>query len=152
MTNFFCLFSVYASAAPGDTPEYTRCVNENLVSTARELGIDVAKKSTRSEMKKVGTAVAKKCQHLNRKSKTNPKCQKACRVCSASTAQLRKDFGTTEVPKRFLWAMTYVDAAGYRAYQSCVGEAVRKRTTAAALGCSQKALHACVAACSRKHR
>lgn len=144
------IFSVsQAFGAPGDSSEYTRCVNENLVSVARELGFDSSKKATRSERKAVGKAVARKCQHLNRSVKSTPKCKKACRVCSASTAQLKKEFGRSEVPKRFLWAMKYVDGEGYKAYQLCLRAAVRERTTTKKLDCNKKALQACAQACAR---
>ena len=139
------------STARSDSAAYNKCVNENLVSVAKELGFDTKKKANRRQIQAVSRVVNKRCGHLKRKTKINSKCKIACRICSASIAQLKKEFGTSEVPKKQKWAMKYVDGAGYKAYQACLDDAVRQRTTADALKCNDKALNACGEACTREN-
>lgn len=74
-------------------------------------------------------------------------CEEACRTCNASNDELQRRFGTTEVPAAYRFAMPYTDGAGYQAFSRCVDEAVAKRTTADALGCTARALAACARAC-----
>jgi hypothetical protein len=74
-------------------------------------------------------------------------CDEAGRTCSASNDDLRQRFGTTEVPSAYRFAMPYTDGAGYQAFSRCLDEAVAKRTTADALGCTERALAACAQTC-----
>ena|GEM_PF-4926181 len=141
--------------SPSDTysnsAAYNQCVNDNMVSVAKELGFDTKKKANRRQIQAVSRVVNQRCAHLKAKIKINSKCKKACRICSASIAELKKEFGTSKVPRKYQWAMKYVDAAGYKAYQACLNDAVRQRTTAAALKCNDKALSACGKSCTREN-
>ena len=76
-----------------------------------------------------------------------PSCEEACKVCNMSNNALRERFGSTDVPSRFLFAMPYVDGVSYKAYMKCIDEAVQKKTTADALGCTKRADKVCVEAC-----
>lgn len=81
------------------------------------------------------------------KTETKPSCEEACQVCKMSNNALRERFGSTDVPKRFLFAMPYVDGVSYKAYMVCLDEAVQKKTTTDALGCTKRADKVCVKAC-----
>ena len=85
---------------------------------------------------------------VNDQSEKRPSCEEACKVCNLSTKALRERFGSTDVPKRFLFAMPYVDGESYKAYMQCIDEAVQKKTTADALGCTKRADKVCVEACN----
>jgi hypothetical protein len=80
-------------------------------------------------------------------SQVKPSCEEACMVCNMSNNALRKRFESTQVPKRFLFAMPYVDDVSYKTYMQCIDEAVQKKTTADALGCTKRADKVCVEAC-----
>jgi hypothetical protein len=84
----------------------------------------------------------------NTKARTPEGCEKACKVCNASENDLRAEFGEATVPDDYIWAMPFFDKAGYPAYEKCLKTAVAQGKTANDLGCTERAHHACVRACS----
>ena len=61
--------------------------------------------------------------------------------------ELRDRFGSNEIPKRFSFATPYVEGISYDDFKKCINEAVKKKTTADALGCSARAHRVCVSEC-----
>ena len=78
-----------------------------------------------------------------------PGCDEACTVANMSFNELRERFGSNEIPKRFSFATQYVEGASYDAFKQCINEAVSKKTTAEALGCSTRAHAVCVSQCEK---
>jgi len=76
-----------------------------------------------------------------------PGCDEACTVANMSFNELQERFGSNEIPKRFDFATQYVEGVSYDEFKRCINEAVKKKTTAEALGCSTRAHTVCVSQC-----
>jgi len=95
-----------------------------------------------------GGCRAEKGAGKNTKGRTPEGCEKACQVCNASEKDLRAEFGDSKVPDDYIWAMPFFDKAGYPAFEKCVKTAAAQGKTANDLGCTERAHHACVRACT----
>ena len=78
-----------------------------------------------------------------------PGCDEACTVANMSFNELRDRFGSNEIPKQFAFATPYVEGVSYDDFKKCINEAVQKKTTADALGCSARAHKVCVSECTK---
>ena len=78
-----------------------------------------------------------------------PGCDEACTVANMSFNELRDRFGSNEIPKQFAFATPYVEGISYDDFKKCINEAVAKKTTADALGGSERAHKVCVSECTK---
>ena len=85
----------------------------------------------------------------SQKSAEKPGCEEACTVANMSFNELRDRFGSNEIPKQFAFATPYVEGISYDDFKKCINEAVAKKTTADALGCSERAHKVCVSECTK---